>query len=160
MFERLEEINSRPAPYQYYTADELWTNDHTSRKMLEYHLNESLDLASRNREFIEKSVAWIVSRFGVNADTRIADFGCGPGLYTTRFAESNAVVAGIDFSDRSIQYAKKTAAHKGLDIQYYNQNYLAFETDKRFDLITMIFCDLCALSPSQRKALLAKFHKF
>lgn len=160
MFEILKEINSRPDPYQFYTADELWTSDHTSKKMLEYHLNESLDLASRNREFIEKSVAWIVSRFGVNSDTWIADFGCGPGLYTTRFAENNAVVAGIDFSERSIQYAKKTAGQKGLNIRYYHQNYLTFETDKRFDLITMIFCDFCALSPSQRKTLLAKFHKF
>ncbi len=160
MFEKLDEINSRPAPYQYYTADKLWTNAHTSRKMLEYHLNESLDLASRNRKFIEKSVAWIVSRFGVDSDTRVADFGCGPGLYTTRFAESGAVVAGIDFSKRSIQYAKKTAEQKGLDIRYFNQNYLEFETDKRFDLITMIFCDFCALSPSQRKTLLAKFHRF
>lgn len=160
MFEKLEAINSRPAPYQFYTADELWTNAHTSRKMLAYHLNETIDLASRNKGFIEKSVAWIVSRFGLNADTRIADFGCGPGLYTTRFAESGAVVTGIDFSKRSIQYAKETAEQKGLNIQYYNESYLEFETDNRFDLITMIFCDFCALSPSQRKTLLAKFYQF
>ncbi len=96
----------------------------------------------------------------MNKDTRVSDFGCGPGLYTTRFAESGAVVAGIDFSERSIQYAKEIADQKGLDIQYHNQNYLAFETDERFDLITMIFCDLCALSPSQRKTLLAKFYTF
>ncbi|HCY87478.1 MAG TPA: class I SAM-dependent methyltransferase, partial [Desulfobacteraceae bacterium] len=63
-------------------------------------------------------------------------------------------------SERSIRYAKKTAGEKGLDIDYYQQNYLEFETDKRFDLITMIFCDYCALSPSQRKTLLAKFYSF
>jgi hypothetical protein len=27
MFNELEEINSRPAPFQFYTADELWTNE-------------------------------------------------------------------------------------------------------------------------------------
>lgn len=37
---------------------------------------------------------------------------------------------------------------------------LEFETEKRFDLITMIFCDFCALSPLQRKTLLAKFYTF
>ncbi len=44
MFKELKEINSRPTPFQFYTADELWTNEHTSMKMLEYHLNESVDL--------------------------------------------------------------------------------------------------------------------
>ena len=37
--------------------------------------------------FIEQSVEWIVSHFGVNENTAIADFGCGPGLYTTKLAE-------------------------------------------------------------------------
>jgi SAM-dependent methyltransferase len=90
----------------------------------------------------------------------VADFGCGPGLYTTRFAENSANVTGIDFSGRSIGYAKKINKQKGLDIKYYQQNYLEFDTNKKFDLITMIFCDFCALSPAQRKKLLGKFHQF
>jgi SAM-dependent methyltransferase len=160
MFDKLEEINSRPTPFQFYTADLLWTDEHTSMKMLEYHLNESVDLASRNIDFIARSVKWIVSHFGIDENTSIADFGCGPGLYTTAFAENNADVTGIDFSRRSIQYAKKISDQKGLAITYYHQNYLEFETEKRFDLITMIFCDFCALSPMQRKTLLAKFYTF
>ncbi len=39
------------------------------------------------------------------------------------------------------------------------QDYLEFETEKRFDLITMIMCDFCALSPTQRKKLLTRFHR-
>ena len=160
MFETLEEINSRPTPFQFYTAEDLWTDEHTSMKMLEYHLNESVDLSSRNKNFITRSVKWILSHFGIDGNTSIADFGCGPGLYTTLFAENDAEVTGIDFSRRSIQYAKKVAVQKGLDITYHEQNYLKFETEKRFDLITMIFCDFCALSPMQRKTLLAKFYTF
>jgi len=160
VFDKLEEINSRPTPFQSYTAEELWTDEHTSKKMLEYHLNESVDLSSRNKNFISRSVKWIVSHFGIDVNTSIADFGCGPGLYATPFAENNADVTGIDFSRRSIQYAKKIAGQKGLDITYYQQDYLKFETEKRFDLITMIFCDFCALSPLQRKILLAKFYRF
>jgi len=34
MFKELKELNSRPAPFQFYTADELWTNEHTSKKCL------------------------------------------------------------------------------------------------------------------------------
>jgi hypothetical protein len=52
MFQELQEINARPKPFECYTADELWTNEHVSLKMLEYHLNESVDLSSRNRDFI------------------------------------------------------------------------------------------------------------
>jgi 2-polyprenyl-3-methyl-5-hydroxy-6-metoxy-1,4-benzoquinol methylase len=157
MFKELKEINSRPSPFQFYTADELWTTEHTSQQMLEYHLNESIDVSSRNKIFIERSVEWVVSHFGVNNKTEIADFGCGPGLYTTRLAERGAIVTGIDFSENSLKYAKQVAEKEGLKINYIHANYLDFETSKKFDLITMIMCDFCALSPEQRKRMLKKF---
>jgi len=34
MYNKLESINSRPEPFQYYTADELWTDEYTSKQML------------------------------------------------------------------------------------------------------------------------------
>ena len=158
MFNRLKEINSRPEPFQFYIAYALWTDEHTSQMMLEYHLDESVGLSSRNKEFIERSVKWIVSHFGIDRQTAIADFGCGPGLYTTPFADREADVTGIDFSQRSIRYAKETAARKALNIDYLCRDYLEFETEKRFDLITMIMCDFCALSPIQRNKMLTRFH--
>ena len=160
MFNLLKEINSRPKPFQFYTAAELWTNEHTAKQMLNYHLNEDIDVSSRNKKFIESSVNWIASKFMVNNKTKIADFGCGPGLYTTRLAEKGAKVTGIDFSKNSISYAQKVAEEKGLDINYVVTNYLDFETTDRFDLITMIMCDFCVLSPKQRKKLIAKFMSF
>ena len=159
MFAALEEISTRPEPFEFYTASDLWTNEHTSSQMLSYHLNEEVDLSSRNLAFIKRSIEWITSRFGVGAGTKIADFGCGPGLYTTRLAEQQAEVTGIDFSQRSIRYAKNEASSRGLSIQYLNQNYLECEIDDRFDLILMIMCDFCALSPSQRRHLLHKFER-
>jgi 2-polyprenyl-3-methyl-5-hydroxy-6-metoxy-1,4-benzoquinol methylase len=159
MYKELETINARPTPFQFYTAEELWTDEYTSQQMLQYHLNESVDLSSRNSNFINSSVEWIASHFDVNENTNIVDFGCGPGLYTCRFAEKGANVTGIDFSKNSIDYAKGAAQKDNLDIDYINQNYLEFDTDTRFDLITMIMCDFCALSPQQRKSLLGKFHE-
>jgi len=158
MFKELKEINSRPSPFQFYTADELWTNEHTSKQMLEYHLNESIDASSRNKSFIERSEEWIGSHFGVDNKTEIADFGCGPGLYTTRLAERGATVTGIDFSENSLKYANQVAAKKDLKINYVLTNYLDFETTNSFDLITMIMCDFCVLSPEQRKKMLSKFN--
>jgi SAM-dependent methyltransferase len=126
--------------------------------MLKHHLNEDVDISSRNIKFIDRSVKWILSKFNITAETRIADFGCGPGLYTARLARTGANVTGIDFSQRSIDFAKETATREGLSINYVNRDYLEYETDKRFDLVLMIMCDLCALSPVQRKSVLDKFH--
>jgi len=159
MFRKLEEINKRPMLFEFYTASELWTDEHTSKQMLTFHLNENIDVASRKAAFIDRSVDWIVSRFGVSKDTKVADFGCGPGLYAARLARKQAKVTGIDFSKRSIEYAIEDAERSGLSICYVNENYLDFETEDRFDLILMIMCDFCALSPKQRKQMLGKFHK-
>lgn len=158
MYDELEQINKRPEPFEFYTGSDLWTDEHTSKQMLAYHLNEDIDISSRNTKFIDNSVEWISSYFEIAAGTKIADFGCGPGLYTTRLARKQADVTGIDFSTRSIQYAVEIAAKEGLNIHYINQNYLDFETDIRFDLIIMIMCDFCALSPVQRKKMLSKYH--
>jgi SAM-dependent methyltransferase len=158
MFEDLERINERPEPFEFYTASDLWTDEHTSKQMLSFHLNEAIDVSSRNAEFINRSVEWIAFEFNIGRDTKIADFGCGPGLYATHLAKRGANVTGIDFSKRSIEHAKEVAAREQLNISYVKQNYLEFETEGRFDLVLMIMCDFCALSPTQRKGILSKFH--
>lgn len=157
---RSSEINAqRPKPFEFYTAEQLWNEPYVSQKMLEMHLAEDQEAASRKKEFLDKSVKWIIDRFNVGAQTEVCDFGCGPGLYTTPFAQTGASVTGIDFSQRSIEYAKGIAKEKNLDIDYIYQNYLEFSTQKRFDLITMIYCDFCVLSPEQRKKLLRIFYE-
>jgi cyclopropane fatty-acyl-phospholipid synthase-like methyltransferase len=157
MFEVLEEINARPPLYGSYTAAELWTDEHISKQMLDCHLDEAVDLASWNHDLIDRSVEWLASRFPLEQGTRIVDFGCGPGLYATRLAERGAAVTGIDFSTRSIDYARGVADEKGLDICYINQDYLAFQTEQRFQLAIMVMCDFCALSPTQRRTILGTF---
>ena len=157
MFNNLKAINERPKPFQYYTAAELWTDEHTSKKMLDYHLNEEIDVSSRNARFINRSVSWIIEKFNLNNKSNVLDFGCGPGLYTSRFAERGINVTGVDFSKRSIEYAAQIASSKNLKVNYIHKNYLEYETQDRFDLITMIMCDFCALSPKQRGIMLNKF---
>jgi len=46
LFENLKQINRRPAPFEFYTADALWTDEHTAGEMLKVHLNEDLEFAS------------------------------------------------------------------------------------------------------------------
>jgi cyclopropane fatty-acyl-phospholipid synthase-like methyltransferase len=126
--------------------------------MLKFHLDENVDLASRKAAFIDQSIDWLVSHLGIATGCSVIDFGCGPGLYTSRLAKTGADITGIDFSARSIAYAKDRAITMGMDINYLHQNYLDFTTNMKFDVVLMIFCDFCALSPAQRKIMLGKFH--
>ena len=65
----------------------------------------------------------------------------------------------MDFSKNSIKYAKTNAKKEGLNINYVLQNYLEYEPEEQYDLITMIMCDFCALSPAQRETMLGKIHR-
>jgi len=102
----------------------------------------------------------VLNQLDLHDSMEIADFGCGPGLYAYRLAKKGAKVTGIDFSKRSIEYARELAEKENLSINYVNDDYLEYETNERFDLILMIMCDFCALSPSQRGIMLDKFHTF
>lgn len=157
LFAALESASDKPRPFSVYTASDLWTDEHTSEQMLSFHLNGEIDVSSRRTVFIDESVAWLTAHFTLSDNSRIIDFGCGPGLYTSRFARSGADVVGIDFSSRSIGYARAYAKQEKLDVTYIQADYLEAEPEGSFDLVTMIMCDFCALSPAQRASILEKF---
>ncbi|MCP4582895.1 MAG: class I SAM-dependent methyltransferase [candidate division Zixibacteria bacterium] len=158
MFKELEKINQRPKLFGHYTADQLWNDPYVSRQMLKYHLDENTELASKPKDFIDRSVNWIISRFNIGENSRICDLGCGPGLYTSRLAQTGADVTGIDFSESSINYAIETAKADSLPITYHCRNYLDFKPSRTYDLITMIYYDFCVLNPEQRNKLLKVVH--
>ena len=157
LFSALESINRKPRPFSVYTARELWTDEHTSEQMLAFHLDSQMDVSSRRESFIDDSVRWLHDQFELSRGSRIIDFGCGPGLYASRLARLGAEVTGVDFSARSIEYARERARRDKLEIQYIEADYLEYQPAGTFDLITMIMCDFCALSPTQRASMLAKF---
>ncbi len=156
LFETLERISQRPEVYSRYTTDALWSSPDISEMMLRYHLDGEVDLASRRTEFIETSLDWITSKFELGPDKRVIDLGCGPGLYANRLARTGARVTGVDISPRSIEYARERAERDGLDIDYRLGDYLALDIETGYDLATMIMCDYCAMSPTQRARLLER----
>lgn len=159
LFAALETVNDKPRPFSVYTAKELWTDEHTSRQMLAFHLDGEIDVSSRRTCFIDDSVRWLAEHFGLNEESTVIDFGCGPGLYTNRIAHLGAEVTGIDFSPRSVEYARSQAGEANLRVTYVEADYLDFEPQGTFDLVTMIMCDYCALSPLQRQQMLTKFRR-
>lgn len=158
MFKKIDEASAKPVVWSAYTADVLWTDSHIAKQMLAFHLNPDLSLASRTAEFIDASVDWLVSELNLSAESKTLDFGCGPGLYTQRLkAKGVGTVVGLDFSQNSLEHARAQAKESKLDIEYHYGNYLEYSDTRKFDLITLVMCDLCALNPEQRATLLGKF---
>lgn len=156
-YDALAQALTRPQVFSSYTADTLWTDPHTSAEMLKYHLDPTVDISSRRASFIDRSATWMVDHFNLGPGKRVIDFGCGPGLYTSRLARSGAEIVGVDFSRTSIDYARAEADRAGHNISYERADYLEYEPPQKFDLIIMIMCDFCALSPGQRSKLLGTF---
>ena len=152
MYDMLREQHRRPQPFSAYTAATLWTDDHISGRMLAHHLDTATDIASRKAATIDGIVAWIDRAVGL-AGKKVLDLGCGPGLYATRMAKRGATLTEIDFSARSIAFARDMAAEAGLSVDYRHQDYLAGDLPGGQDLIVLIYGDLCALSPDQRRTL-------
>jgi 2-polyprenyl-3-methyl-5-hydroxy-6-metoxy-1,4-benzoquinol methylase len=155
MYNKIFEYLKKPELYAASTS-KFWDDEHISKGMLEAHLNPSLDAASRNHDFIHRSIDWIEKAAMAGKQGKILDLGCGPGLYAQGFAEKGYDVTGIDFSKRSIEYAKQKAVEKGLSIEYIYGNYLDMDYQEEFDLITLIYCDFGVLTHSQREILLKK----
>ncbi len=125
--------------------------------MLRFHLNGEIDVSSRKISFIDDPVSWMTERFELCKSSRIIDFGCGPGLHTSRFAVLGADVCGVDFSPRSIAYARQQASKESDATPTSRADYLEYEPEGEYDLITMIMCDHCTLSPTQHAAMLGRF---
>jgi SAM-dependent methyltransferase len=157
-FKTLFKYAKKPEYYAQSTAS-LWDDEHISKGMLEAHLDPDWDAASRKHSFIDKSVEWIADFAGPNNGDKVLDLGCGPGLYAERLSKKGYKVTGIDFSRRSINYAKEHALKEGLDISYFYQDYLTMDFEKEFNLIILIFCDFGVLPDEQRDLLLKKIYR-
>lgn len=154
----IRQLQEKPDPF---TPGEplFWDDPHISTQMLKAHLDPDNDLASRRPETIQKSVDWLIASLGLQAGDSILDLGCGPGLYSARFAEKGLQVTGVDYSRRSIDYAVEYARQHNLDIQYRYQDYLTLEDENQYDAVLLIYGDYCPLSPEQRKNLLGNVRR-
>lgn len=72
-----------------------WNDPDFSRRMLENHLSQEHDWASRKLSVIEQQVDWIARQLPVGAT--ILDLGCGPGFYTQRLAQRSLIALASIF---------------------------------------------------------------
>jgi len=134
-------------PYSKNTVTDLWTDDHISKKMVEYHLQLDNDVASRNMDVIKKTVSFIVDKYKPKV---LCDLGCGVGHYTNLFERGGMDVTGVDISANAIKYAKE----HNKNVDYIIANYLNYKPMNKFDFVTMIYCDFGALTNDGRGIML------
>ena len=145
----------RPESFSQSTTKALWTTPHIARQMLAAHLDPASDLASRRGTTIRDSVRWIDKVVNLQGK-QVCDLGCGPGLYARGFASAGATVVGVDFSKTSVAYAQGLSASRQDGVRYVVADYLTDELPTGFDIVSLIFCDYCALSVDQRHDLLKR----
>ena len=95
-----------------------WDEPEFSKRMLDEHLSQAHDLASRREPLIDAHVAFIQQHLQTRRRARILDFGCGPGLYLHRLARLGHQGHGIDFSPSSLGYAREVATRECLDCSF------------------------------------------
>lgn len=157
MYTELLSLMKRPALYEKGSGD-LWTDEHISKGMLEAHLNPDFDGATKKHSAVQENVKWITSVAPAESYRDLLDLGCGPGIYAEEFHKAGYTVSGMDFSERSVRYARNSAQAKNLPITYYLQSYLTLDFVAQFDLVTLIYYDFGVLSTENRALLLQRIH--
>ena len=150
--------NNKPPLYAPSTNN-FWNDEHISKGLLKAHLDPDSDAATRRHQFVDESVRWIASIAPPSKYRFLLDLGCGPGIYAERFSGGGYAVTGVDFSKRSIEYAKRQAALNKSSIEYHFQDYLTIDYAEQFDVVTLIYCDYAVLAITERRLLLQKIHR-
>jgi len=153
-FERLANLSKKP-PLFALDEPEFWTDPHIAQQMLKAHLDPKIDAASRHPDLIGSTVEWIIASLDLQTGDSLLDLGCGPGLYCQQFSRAGLRTTGVDFSANSIRYAQE----QDLKTTYIFQDYLTIDFDAQYDVVTLIFGDLCVLSREKRSRLLTNIHQ-
>jgi len=79
------EISGPVGLYEKGTAS-MWEDEYISSQLLQIHLSQETDSASRKLSTIKYTVEWILGHLK-GPEKSILDLGCGPGLYCELLAE-------------------------------------------------------------------------
>lgn len=129
-----------------------WDEPGFSQRMLENHLAQEHDWASRRNELIFRQTDWLATQ--LHNSSHILDLGCGPGFYTEKLATLGHHCIGVDFSPASIEYARKQATESGLAIEYALCDIRTYTSGQKFDCIIMTFGEFNVFTHQDASAIL------
>jgi SAM-dependent methyltransferase len=132
-----------------------WDDPAFSRRMLNEHLSQNHDLASRRSEWIDRQVAWIHGPLLNKVPSRILDLGCGPGFYSHRLATLGHHCLGIDFGPASIEYARERNPC-GPRCEFSLGDLRRVDFSGPYDLAMLLYGELNVFSPTEVPAILRR----
>lgn len=154
----LKDSIKRPEIWKQSTS-KFWDDEYISLQMLHSHLDPKIEAASRTGEQIDAETNFIINYTGMDGNKRVVDLGCGPGLYAREFAKTGAAITGIDYSERSVNYALENVKSTCKNTDFITMNYLDLDYKETFDIATLIFYDFCVLSTRDQNRLLSNIHR-
>jgi len=150
-------IARSPIPIPWEEGDNIpWHDPAFSERMLEEHLTQDHDAASRRVEVIEEQAHWIHDCLLGGEPGKILDLGCGPGLYANRLTQFGHRVTGVDYSPASIRYARQQAEKDGLKIAYIEADIRQADYGGPYDLAMLIYGEFNVFKPVDAALILEK----
>ena len=152
--------NQTRPPLPWGEGDKIpWHEPEFSERMLQEHLDQNHDAASRRLTKIEEHVNWIHHRLLLENPTKILDLGCGPGLYTSRLSRLGHDCVGIDYSPASIAYAINQATEEKLACKYMLDDVRTADYGTDFGLVMMIFGEFNTFCSTDARTILSKAYQ-
>jgi SAM-dependent methyltransferase len=147
-------IQRSPVPQPWVEGDNIpWNEPGFSARMLNEHLSQDHDLASRRSEKIDQHTRWIHDELLGTQPCRVLDLGCGPGLYVSRLSDKGHICTGIDFSPASIEYAR---SHSTSGCTYLQGDVRTTDFGQDYALVMFIFGELNVFKPEHARLILQK----
>lgn len=157
----LDLVNRRP-PQSWSNGGKIpWDEPAFSARMLQEHLSQEHDAASRRLHLIDRQVVWLHEHVLGGQPSRILDLGCGPGLYLSRLARLGHSGTGIDFSPASIAYARAEAAASGLPITYRHEDLrraVLSEVGDEYDFAMLLYGEFNTFGDDDACAILTRVY--
>jgi ubiquinone/menaquinone biosynthesis C-methylase UbiE len=86
--------------------------------------------------FTQQGYELVAETGPIGPGKKILDIGCGPGVFTERYAQAGADIIGIDFSEQMIRIAKDQFPK--IEFRVADAEQLPFENDT-FDLVVGVY---------------------
>jgi 2-polyprenyl-3-methyl-5-hydroxy-6-metoxy-1,4-benzoquinol methylase len=113
---------------EYEKPDARWTNENPPQELIELIDSETIK------------------------PCKTLDIGCGEGFYSIYLAERGFKVAGIDFSEKAIEYAKKNAQEKDVNVKFIAMNVKDLDKlNEKFEFVFEWAFLHCITKPKERK---------
>jgi len=158
---KLADIANQPRPpLPWEEGDNIpWHEPEFSARMLQEHLSQNHDAASRRLPKVKEHVSWIHHSLLLENATKILDLGCGPGLYTSRLSKVGHNCVGIDYSPASIAYARNQTDEEKLACKYLLDDVRTVDYGTDFGLVMMIFGEFNTFCSTDARTILSKAYQ-